>query len=110
MAMSANSEWVDQFEEGNAAGGHTSEVEVIPYPSVSPSMIVPLPASTFLSSPTPRRVRKAQRPDQALCKAPCDASSRKMSIAEPWWQSRSQPHRQWAAPCSYSALAPTAYS
>jgi hypothetical protein len=38
MAMSAHSEWLDQFEEGNAAGGHASEVEAIPYPAVSPSM------------------------------------------------------------------------
>jgi hypothetical protein len=38
MAMSAHSEWLDQFEEGNAAGGHAREVEVIPYSGVSPSM------------------------------------------------------------------------
>jgi hypothetical protein len=33
--MSANSDWLDQFEEGNAAGGHAGEVEAIPYPAVS---------------------------------------------------------------------------
>jgi hypothetical protein len=38
MAMSANSDWLDQFEEGNAAGGHAGEVDVIPYPAVPPSM------------------------------------------------------------------------
>jgi hypothetical protein len=38
MAMSTNSEWLDQFEEGNAAGGHASELEAIPYPAISPSM------------------------------------------------------------------------
>ena len=38
MAMSANTDWLDQFEEGNAAGGHAGEVEAIPYPVVSPSM------------------------------------------------------------------------
>jgi hypothetical protein len=37
-AMSANSERLDQLEEGNAAGGHAGEVEAIPYPAVSPSM------------------------------------------------------------------------
>jgi hypothetical protein len=29
MAASANSDWLDQFEEGNAAGGHAGEVEAI---------------------------------------------------------------------------------
>jgi hypothetical protein len=38
MAMSAHSEWLDQFEEGNAAGGHAGGVEAIPSPAVSPSM------------------------------------------------------------------------
>jgi hypothetical protein len=38
MAMSAHSEWLDQFEEGNAAGGHCGGVEAIPYSAVSPSM------------------------------------------------------------------------
>jgi hypothetical protein len=38
MAMSANSDWLDKFKEGNAAGGHAGEVEAIPYPAVSPSM------------------------------------------------------------------------
>jgi hypothetical protein len=38
MAMSANSEWLDQFEEGNAAGGHAGEMEAIPHTAVSPSM------------------------------------------------------------------------
>jgi hypothetical protein len=36
--MSAHSDGVDQFEEGNAAGGHAGEVEAIPYPAVSTSM------------------------------------------------------------------------
>jgi hypothetical protein len=35
LAMSANSGRLDQFEEGNAAGGHASEVEDS---AVSPSM------------------------------------------------------------------------
>jgi hypothetical protein len=38
MAMSSNGDGLDQLEEGNAAGGHTGEVEAIPYPAVSPSM------------------------------------------------------------------------
>jgi hypothetical protein len=38
MAMSTNSDWLDQFEEGNAAGGHAGEMEAICYPAVSPSM------------------------------------------------------------------------
>jgi hypothetical protein len=38
MAMPANSGWLDQCEEGNAAGGHASEVEVLPYPAVSSSI------------------------------------------------------------------------
>jgi hypothetical protein len=37
--MSANGERLDQFEEGNAAGGHAGEVEAIRRPAVSPSMI-----------------------------------------------------------------------
>jgi hypothetical protein len=36
--MSAHGEWLDQFEEGNAAGGHASELEAIRRPAVSPSM------------------------------------------------------------------------
>jgi hypothetical protein len=36
--MSARSEWLDQFEEGDAAGGHAGEVEAISHPAVSPSM------------------------------------------------------------------------
>jgi hypothetical protein len=36
MAVSSYSEGLDQFEEGNAAGGHASEVEDS---AVSPSMI-----------------------------------------------------------------------
>ena len=35
--MSANSERLDQLEEGNAIGGHASEVEAIPRPAASPS-------------------------------------------------------------------------
>jgi hypothetical protein len=38
MAMSANGEWLDQFEEGDASGGHPGEVEAIPRPAASPSM------------------------------------------------------------------------
>jgi hypothetical protein len=38
MAVSANTEWLDQFQEGHAAGGHAGEVEAVPYPAVSPSM------------------------------------------------------------------------
>ncbi len=33
-----SSEWLDQIEEGNAIGGHAGEVEIVPYPTVSPSM------------------------------------------------------------------------
>jgi hypothetical protein len=29
MAVSVHGDWVDQFEEGNAAGGHTGELEII---------------------------------------------------------------------------------
>jgi hypothetical protein len=43
MAMSANSDWLDQCEEGNGAGGHAGEVETIPYPAVSPLMRPELP-------------------------------------------------------------------
>jgi hypothetical protein len=38
MAVSPHSEWLDQFEEGNAAGGHAGEVQAIRSPTVSPSM------------------------------------------------------------------------
>jgi hypothetical protein len=37
LAMSADSEGLDQFEEGNAIGGHASEVEAVPRPAASPS-------------------------------------------------------------------------
>jgi hypothetical protein len=36
--VSANSEWLDQFEEGNATGGYASKVEALRRPAVSPSM------------------------------------------------------------------------
>jgi hypothetical protein len=36
MAMSANSDWLDQFEEGNTAGGHAGEVEAVPIPPARP--------------------------------------------------------------------------
>jgi hypothetical protein len=39
MAMSADSKWLDQFEEGDAAGGHAGEVEAIPHSAVLASMI-----------------------------------------------------------------------
>jgi hypothetical protein len=38
MAMSANRDWLDQFEDENAAGGHPGGVEALPHPAVSPSM------------------------------------------------------------------------
>jgi hypothetical protein len=38
MAMSAYSEWLDQFEEGNATGGNAGEVEAIRFPAASPPM------------------------------------------------------------------------
>jgi hypothetical protein len=53
-AVSAHSEWLDQFEEGNAAGGHTSEVEAIPRPAASPSS----PRMTPRRFPTPWRADK----------------------------------------------------
>jgi hypothetical protein len=54
MAMSADGDWLDQFEEGNAAGGHAGEVEAIPYPAVSPSM-------TSRRFPAPWRADKKRR-------------------------------------------------
>jgi hypothetical protein len=38
MAMSANSDGLDQFEEGNASGCHAGKVEAIPSPAVTPSV------------------------------------------------------------------------
>jgi hypothetical protein len=38
MAMSANGDWLDQFEEGNTARGHAGEVEDIPHPAIPTSM------------------------------------------------------------------------
>jgi hypothetical protein len=49
MAMPSNGDGLDQFEEGNAAGGHACEVEAVPYSAVSPSM-------TFRRFPPPWRV------------------------------------------------------
>jgi hypothetical protein len=36
--MSAHSERLDQFKEGDAAGSHAGEVEALPYPAVTPPM------------------------------------------------------------------------
>jgi hypothetical protein len=47
--MSAHREWLDQFEEGNAIGGHANEVEAIPRPAASPSS----PRMTSRRFPTP---------------------------------------------------------
>jgi hypothetical protein len=49
--MTAHSEWLDQFEEGNAGEGHAGDVEAIPYSAVSPSMTSP-------RFPTPWRADK----------------------------------------------------
>jgi hypothetical protein len=51
MAMSAHSERLDQLEEGNAIGGHASEVEAIPRPAASPSS----PRMTSRRFPAPWR-------------------------------------------------------
>jgi hypothetical protein len=37
VAVSAHGDWLDQFEEGNATGGHASELEAIRRPAASPS-------------------------------------------------------------------------
>jgi hypothetical protein len=46
-----DSDWLDQFEEGNAAGGHAGEVEATPRLAASPSM-------TSRRFPAPRRADK----------------------------------------------------
>ena len=51
MAVSANKERLDQFEEGNAAGGHASELEALRRPAVSPSS----PRMTARRFPAPWR-------------------------------------------------------
>jgi hypothetical protein len=38
MALPTHNVGLDQFEEGESAGGHASEMEDLPYPAVSPSM------------------------------------------------------------------------
>jgi hypothetical protein len=52
--MSANSERLDQLEEGNAIGGHASEVEAIPRPAASASS----PRMTSRRFPAPWRADK----------------------------------------------------
>jgi hypothetical protein len=42
MAMSADGDGLDQFEEGKSVGGHAGKVEAIPYTAVAPSMITEL--------------------------------------------------------------------
>jgi hypothetical protein len=68
--MSANSERLDQLEEGNAVGGHASAVEAILRPAASASS----PRMTSRRFPTPWRadkiaggyvVRDASRPKSA---------------------------------------------
>ncbi len=49
LAMSTNSERLDQFEEGNAARGHAGEVEAVRRPAVSTSS----PRMTARRLPTP---------------------------------------------------------
>jgi hypothetical protein len=49
--MSANSERLDQLEEGNSIGGHATEVEAIPRPAASLSS----PRMTSRRFPTPWR-------------------------------------------------------
>jgi hypothetical protein len=56
--MSANSERLDQFEEGNATGGHAGEVEAIRRPTVSPSS----PRMTARRFPALRGHRGGDRP------------------------------------------------
>jgi hypothetical protein len=51
MALSAHGDRLDQFEEGNTAGGHAGEVEAIRSPAASPSMI-------FCRFPAPWRADK----------------------------------------------------
>jgi hypothetical protein len=51
MAMSAHSDRLDQFEEGNAAGGHAGELEATPRPAASPSS----PRMTSRRFPAPWR-------------------------------------------------------
>jgi hypothetical protein len=48
--MSAHGEWLDQFEEGNAAGGHASELEAIRRAAASPSS----PRMTFFFEGAPQ--------------------------------------------------------
>jgi hypothetical protein len=52
--MSGNSEWLDQFDEGNAAGGHAGELEAIRRPAVSTSS----PRMTSRRFPAPWRADK----------------------------------------------------
>jgi hypothetical protein len=54
MAMSAHSDRLDQFEEGNAIGGHASEMEAIPGPAALPSS----PRMTSRRFPAPRYADK----------------------------------------------------
>src|SRR5271157_2662127 len=68
MAMSANSEWLDQFEEGNAAGGHAGEVEAIPFShSMTSRRFPPAGAPTRCraamasATPTDRPLQRQQR-------------------------------------------------
>jgi hypothetical protein len=49
--MSAHGEWLDQFEEGNATGGHAGELEAIRRAAVSPSS----PRMTARRFPAPWR-------------------------------------------------------
>jgi hypothetical protein len=49
--MSTHGEWLDQFEEGNAAGGHASELEAIRRAAASPSS----PRMTARRFPSPWR-------------------------------------------------------
>jgi hypothetical protein len=53
MAVSANNHRLDQFEEGDAAGGHAGDVEAIPHPAVSPSMTCRRFPSPWHADPMP---------------------------------------------------------
>jgi hypothetical protein len=49
LERAVKSEWLDQFEEGNAVGGHAGAVEAVPRPAASPSS----PRMTSRRFPTP---------------------------------------------------------
>jgi hypothetical protein len=75
MTISANGDWLDQFEEGNAAGGQAGEVEAVPYSAVSSGLLLSI-ASRRADTYLPDDFVTPFSDDFAQCAGPISLSAR----------------------------------